>query len=314
MHDSSDVSQAKPVLYDAIVIGGGPGGLVAALYLRRLSRRVLLIDGGASRAVRIPKIRNLVGYAEGISGATLLERLHQQYAKFGGEFCRGRARIKRGRGPARFQVTNPSGERQTYYSRALILATGMIDVEPPLPRERLESHTQAGRLGYCPICDAFDHQDQRIALLVRSRAVLAKLDFMSGFTRKLVVCAQESIALSARERRDLKRRNVEWHDGALVDLSCDGRELIISLDSGSHVRADAAYVMLGTEVPRAAVRGLTLKRGKDGFLIVNAQQETNVKGIYAVGDCVSGLSQISVAIGQAAIAATKLHAQLRAPE
>ena len=56
--------------FDCIIVGAGPGGLVAAIYLQRLQRRVLLIDGGDSRASRIPKIRNLVGYAEGISGGT----------------------------------------------------------------------------------------------------------------------------------------------------------------------------------------------------------------------------------------------------
>jgi thioredoxin reductase (NADPH) len=73
----------------------------------------------------------------------------------------------------------------------------------------------------------------------------------------------------------------------------------------------AAYVMMGTSVPRDATRYLHgLKRTRAGFLHVNAHQETSVRGVYAVGDCVSALSQVSVAVGHAAIAATHLHNSL----
>src|SRR4051812_43970715 len=112
---------------DCVVVGGGPGGLVAAVYLQRLRRRVVLVNGGRPRAARIPKIRNLIGYAEGISGDVLLARLHEQLARWGGGVLGGRGDV--GKSGRVFVVT---GGAKKLRARRVILATGMRDIEPPL--------------------------------------------------------------------------------------------------------------------------------------------------------------------------------------
>ena len=287
-------------VFDCAVIGAGPGGLVAAIYLQRLRRRVLVISAGEPRAARIPRIRNLVGYAEGIAGTELLARLNAQLSRCGGRVIEGRARVARTRGGFNVRVG-----ADTYLARKVILATGQRDREPELGNER--ELTSRGKLGYCPICDGFDHADQKIALLVRSNAGVKKVAFMSGFSRDLVVVETEPFLMSPVRRLDLARRGIPVVKGPLRALTERGDGLLIEPKRGEPVAVDAAYVLLGSVVPRDAVAGLGLKRSDGGYLVVNSHQETSVPGLFAVGDCVNGLSQVSVAVGQAAVAATTVH-------
>src|SRR4051812_23894999 len=82
--------------YDCVILGAGPGGLTAGLYLCRLRRKSLIISSGRPRADRIPVIRNLLGHQDGISGAELLKRLRKQYAQYGGKIIEGRAEVRKG--------------------------------------------------------------------------------------------------------------------------------------------------------------------------------------------------------------------------
>jgi thioredoxin reductase (NADPH) len=288
--------------YDCIVIGAGPGGLVAAMYLQRLKRRVLLIDGGPSRAARIPKIRNLVGYAEGISGTELLDRLHCQLDKCKGEVMKGRATV--GRSPRGFDVYVDGRCLQT---RKVILGTGMRDIEPD-GLTNLDELTHKGLLGYCPICDGFDHSEEKIALLVQSNGGVKKVRFMAGFSRDLVVVQVKPFEIAQVHKPILEQWRIPVVRGPLKAITQHGKGLCIQPEHGKSTFVDAAYVLLGAKVPRDAVRNITeLKRSTGGFLVVNAYQETSVEGLYAIGDCVDGLSQVSVAVGQAAIAATHVH-------
>jgi len=294
-------------LYDCIIIGGGPGGLVAAIYLQRLRRRVLLIDGGEPRAARIPKIRNLIGYEEGISGKELLRRLHRQYAKCGGRLRKGRASVRRRKGL--FAVTVNQSE---LHARKVILATGMRDIEPAFGN--LRELTQSGLLGYCPVCDAFDHRDQRIALIVRDLQGVKKVGFMRGFSRSLMVITMAAVKIPEKMRENLRRQKVALHQGPALRMekNSKGAGVIFYFEDKNPVCADAAYVMMGVQVPGDAVTQLRgLKKDDEGFLQVNSHQETTVPGLFAVGDCVHALSQVSVAVGHAAIAATHVHNCLR---
>ena len=140
---------------DALIIGGGPAGLAAAIYLARFRRRFLLVDAGASRASLIPTSHNLPGYPEGIAGDDLLAAERAQAERYGAELLRGRVcGVERGEGgfSARLEV---SGEKDREVSaRFVLLATGIRDRRPGLPDE--EDATRRGILRYCPVCDGYE--------------------------------------------------------------------------------------------------------------------------------------------------------------
>ncbi len=298
--------QSPARIYDCVVIGGGPGGLVAGIYLRRLRRRVLIVSQGASRAESIPKIQNLVGYSRGISGRALIRRLQLQYRKFGGEICIGRARLRRN--GAGFQITAGSAQLR---ARKVILATGLKDIQPPF--SNLQDLTSKGLVCYCPICDGFDHSKERIALLIDDSAGLRKARFMKGFSDDLLVVSNRGLKLSQPQKRILRRLAVPFRGAAVTAIKeISAHRLKLQFARGNSEVVNSLYILLGARVAQDAIRRIRrLKKTAGGYLVVNSHMETSIRGLYAVGDCVNGLAQISVAVGQAAVAATAVHNQLR---
>jgi thioredoxin reductase (NADPH) len=288
--------------FDCIVIGGGPGGLVAAIYLKRFRRSVCLVDGGHSRASKIPRIRNLIGYVDGISGSRLLENLRAQANELKINIYKGEVTIKKLK--TGFSVLSPN---RKMFAKKIILATGMIDVKPEF--ENLELLEKSGLLAYCPICDAYDHRSKSIGIFVSSPAGLKKIKFISRFSNDVHVFVTKKVRLAPAQAALIKKCGAKFHSSPViaVEISPNRKELLIFTKEKKH-KVAFSYVSMGTIVPSRAfedLRGLRLTR--EGFLQTNRHQETSIQGLYAAGDCVNGLSQISVAIGQSAIAATSVH-------
>src|SRR5947209_15722234 len=115
---------------DCIVIGGGPAGLTAAISLARFRRTAIVVDGGESRARLIPKTRNYPGFAEGITGSDLLEVLRDQARVYGVSLVEGCV-DKLERKDGRFDAHVAGG---LLAGTTVILATGLVDESPPIPR------------------------------------------------------------------------------------------------------------------------------------------------------------------------------------
>lgn len=293
----------EPERYDCIVVGAGPGGLVSAIYLKRFRRRVLVVAGGRPRAQRAPLIRNLVGYDRGISGRALLGRLRRQL-RSGVDIVEGEAEVTRSGSGFRVLV----GDR-LFQAPSVILATGVSDQEPPLTNR--ESLTRRELLAYCPICDGYEQSNKRIAVLVRDTHCFGKLDFLRQYSNRLVLVKTEPFTISEKAVPHLE--GVEVFEG-LRWARPYKNGLRLGVGQDREIFVHIAYAELGTRVNESAIRGLdSLARTDDGFFQVDRHQETSISGLFAVGDCVHGLSQISVAVGHAAIAATAVHNRLRAP-
>ena len=164
-------------MLDAVIIGAGPAGLTAAVYLARFRRRVAVLDGGASRASWISVSHNLIGFPDGLGGKHLLDRLQVQARQYGADIIPGQVdRLERsGDGFAIF-----IGRRTLRASRVL-LATGGLDVEPTLPGVR--NAVQRGIVRFCPICDAYEVSGQKIALIAYGKcrireALLLRVDMV----------------------------------------------------------------------------------------------------------------------------------------
>ena len=295
------------VIYDCIVVGGGPGGLVSALYLGRFRRNVLLIDGGQSRARWIPKIRNLIGYAQGLTGPQLLKRLRKQVQQYPVAFKTGEAHIRRAKKGFEVKV-----DKQKYLAKTVILATGIIDTQPAL--DNISYLRGLGLLGYCPICDGYDHAENKVALIVKNNSCFRKIRFISALCPQLVIIPVKKLKFTTSVLKMAEKGNIEIAPSNLkkIDYHQPTRKLLIHLEETKKpVKVDFAYVALGVEFDKSAVQHLKgLRRTREGFIQTASHQETSIPGLYAVGDCVNALAQVSVAIGQAALAATRIHQSL----
>src|SRR3954447_1505553 len=121
---------------DCVIIGGGPAGLTAALYLARFGRRFMIVDGGDSRASWIPTSHNIPVFADGISGKDILARQREHVAQYGAEVVRGTVTALRkaeGGFAARIDEGDDGAAPHEVRARRVLLATGADDVEPDLP-------------------------------------------------------------------------------------------------------------------------------------------------------------------------------------
>jgi thioredoxin reductase (NADPH) len=299
--------------YECAVIGAGPGGLVSSIYLSRFKRKVIVIDAGDPRAQWIPRIRNLVAHPDGLTGKQLLKRLRDQSEQYRTQFLHGKARVRRlPAGGFKITVAGVHKNLKTIFTAEnVILATGMKDVEPEVPN--LEELKLKAVLAYCPICDSFEHAKDEIGLLIKDGKGLKKAKFLARFCKTLHVFQVKKFKVSSRQLSNIKKLNVKFYQGELesLELAKNPKGLWIKQKGKRPFYVKMAYVALGTKIDHSAVTHIYgLKKTKEGFYHTTAHQETTVPGLYAVGDCVNGLSQVSVAVGHAAVAATRVHNSL----
>ena len=148
----------SPML-DCLIVGGGPAGLTAAIYLARYRRRARVIDEGKSRAALIPESHNYPGF-KGIAGPDLLARLRDQALLYGGALERGNVTTLDRRPDGGFVATNGSRE---ILARSVLLATGLVDARPQI--DGLGDGIYSGAVRFCPICDGFEAMDQRVGVM-----------------------------------------------------------------------------------------------------------------------------------------------------
>jgi thioredoxin reductase (NADPH) len=287
---------------DAIIIGAGPAGLTAAIYLGRFRRRSLVLEDGGSRARWIPTSHNIPGFTAGIGGEEYLRSLKAQALKYG-------ARI------VRVSVASVSEEdgvfcirtaAAIFRSRYLLLATGIRDHLPAL--EGASAAVLRGLLRLCPICDAYEAIDKRIAVLGDGALGEREADFLNHYTDRVTLLQTKppnGDALDTRDRRGIERVLIKLTDLRLLD---DGATL--SSSSGER-HFDVVYLGLGCSTQNELALALHARCDENGALLVNAHQETTVSRLYAAGDVVRGLNQVVVAAAESAIAATDIHNKLR---
>ncbi len=295
---------------DCLVIGAGPAGLTAAVYLARFRRQVTVVDGGASRASWIPVSHNLMGFPEGLSGDGLLGRLRAQAGRYGAVVRPGEV--------SGLVVLPEGGFEATVAGDAVrvprvLLATGGLDVEPELPGVR--NAVRRGLVRYCPICDAFEVIGQTVALIAFGRCRVREALLLRSYTADLTVLTLgRAMEMPDDERRTLHEAGIAIDETPVEALSVEGDRIVAwHMQDGTERRYDTIYSALGTRIRSGLALDLGAEADEDGALLVDRHQRTSVPGLYAAGDVVSGLSQVSVASGHAAIAATDINRSLPFP-
>lgn len=290
--------------------------MTAALYLRRFHRRVFIADAGNSRARHIERSHNFPGFPDGIPGQELLSRLRKQVADVGGSVTQGEVTRIEARGDQGF--TARIGNR-TIDARTILLATGVVDQAPVLPG--LEQVMRRGLLRQCPICDGHEHSGQRIAVLGDGAHARREAVFIAHFSQPVSLVPTNSDG--STDCGDALASDQEFaaalEDGrvrqlpspaAMTQLQPDGSVHLQLQDCSVHA-FDVLYAALGCRPRSALAASLGVELDDSGTLRVDSRCATNVPGVYAAGDVVDALDQLSVAIGHGGIAATAIHNHCR---
>jgi thioredoxin reductase (NADPH) len=293
---------------DCLIIGGGAAGLAAAVYMGRFRRRAVVLDAGDSRLQRIPRTRNVPGFPDGIEGPELLARMRAHADKYEVPNVRTTVRSLRQLPEGGFVAESEEGRWRAPF---VILATGARDEEPDI--EGIRGAMKAGQVRYCPICDGFETQGQRVAVLGRSGHGLRESLFISGFGNQvtwLAMATQEEVDLAELAR--LREAGVLIAESPPQRIECgvDDCGVRVELQNGQVLEFDTLYPALGLHHASELATLLGARALENGQLEVDSHQQTSVPGLYVAGDVAMDVNQISVAAGHAAIAATAIHNRL----
>ncbi|WP_245465229.1 MULTISPECIES: NAD(P)/FAD-dependent oxidoreductase [unclassified Mesorhizobium] len=291
--------------FDVAIVGGGPAGLAAGMYLARFLHSVIVVDAGDARAKLIPKSHNCPGFPEGVGGSELLGRLKAQAQRYGAGVVDGRVAGAKKR-DGTFVLTTTFG---TIRARRVVLATGIVDKAPAI--EGLEEAVAAGTVRLCPVCDAYEAVGKRIGVVGPEHLALKEALFLKEYSGQVTLLANYPEDISDAARGMASAGGIEIWD-TVEDLVARATGFGVVMADGAPMRElDVVYPAMGSDVRSELAAALGAECDAQGYVLVSRHLETSTAGLYAIGDVAEGLNQIAVAFGHAATAATHIHNALQ---
>ena len=292
---------------DCLIIGGGPAGLTAAIYLARFHLDILVVDGGKSRASWIPCTRNHAGFPDGISGDELLQRMRDQACKYGAKIETEFVTKLEQEDAGLFKATWGSGKAS---ARSVLLATGVTNRRPPMDEKLHDDALARGLIRYCPICDGYEVTDKKVGVIGSDSRGVAEAVFIRSYTPDVTLVAPDaSMKLKVEDQQKLKNAGIGCVDGPAQAIAITGDCIVVDTAEGHH-SFDSVYPALGSDTHTQLGEMVGAKLADDGCFLCDAHQRTSVTGLYAAGDVVHGLDQISHAMGEGGVAATTIRNDL----
>jgi thioredoxin reductase (NADPH) len=297
----------EPIL-DCLIVGGGPAGLTAAIYLARFHLDILVVDGGKSRAGWIPCTRNHAGFPDGINGKELLQRMRDQACKYGAKVeTEYVTKLERDDKSGLFTATWGSGCRT---ARTVLLATGVTNRRPPMDEELHDDALARGLIRYCPICDGYEVTDKKVGVIGSDSHGVAEAVFIRSYTADITLIAPDkAMRLKPDDQKKLKDAGIDCVDGPAQAVAFSSEFIVVDTAEGHHT-FDSVYPALGSDTHTQLGEMVGAKLAPDGCFLCDEHQRTSAPGLYAAGDVVHGLDQISHAMGEGGVAATTVRNDL----
>ena len=293
-------------MLDCLIIGGGPAGLTAAIYLARFHLAVTVVDAGQSRALWIPETHNHAGFPEGISGADLLARMRQQATHYGTHILEQEvSQIAR---DGDYFVLNDAEDK--IVARTVLLATGVVNRRPDIDEGLHEQALGAGRLRYCPICDGYEVTDQKVGVIGTGERGMKEAIFLRSYTKDItLISADQPHCLDFATAEKAKSAGIKLANGPAKIKRMNETSLFVNCADGE-LEFASVYPALGSDINNILAKNLGARCNDTGCIWVDAHQRTSLPGLYAAGDVVIGLDQISHAMGEGGVAAVTLRNDL----
>jgi thioredoxin reductase len=297
-------SDANSTIWDAIIVGGGPAGLSAALFLGRCRRKVLLFDDGRPR--NAPS-RAAHGFftRDGIEPAELLRIGRQQLAQYDVQIHEETV-TQVAKHASYFEITTAARRQR---ARKLLLATGIADEVPAIDGVQ----ELFGRSVFtCPLCDGWEVRDRALAVYGKGSAGVELALSMTTWSDDVLLCTGGTGAVSDREMRELEAHAIPVRDDAILRLDGEAGQLRrIVFAGGDSVQRDALFFCAGTQPRSPLVAQLDCDVDARGKVKTGSFEETAVSGLYVVGDASEDVNFIAVAVAEGTKAACAVNRALR---
>jgi thioredoxin reductase (NADPH) len=289
-------------LYDCIIIGAGPGGLQAAIYLGRYMRKVLLVDRGGGRTRHAKLIENFLAH-KAIPGSEIIDRGMEQARSFGVEVEKGLVTSVKKK--ESFEVSTAS---RTYRSKFVIVSSGVYDHFPPI--ENL--HAFLGKGFYtCVDCDGYKTKEKKLLVIGNSINSVRLAFAMKEMYTKDITLNLLLYEPPGDYTEELENQGIRLIKGTPVRVV--GNETVegVVFKDGSQVSCEVIMSNFGYRLNDEFLSGLELKRDAEAFkYVTDHHYESSMKGLYIVGPLNTGHDQVVIAAGEGAVAAIDIKSRL----
>jgi len=299
-------------LYDCIVIGAGPAGLSASLFLARYLRRILTFHHNSPRNEYAHGVHGFLGH-DGIRPGELLARGRDEVTAYGGLIVEACVTAVEKVSPEYFRVfTGP--ESKSFEARRLLLATGLRDLTPDCPGFR---EFYGSSVHHCPDCDGYEVKDKRVAVLAHDQNAAAFAAHLLTWTKHITLLTDQN-EISSSNRAKLTDLGIAMRTEAIVALDGDKQNKQLErvlFSEGEPLECDALFFNLGTELATDFHETLGCRLDEEcGLVWVDEAQQTSIDGVYAAGDITPHSQLAVVAAAEGAMAAIHIHRSLTPEE
>ncbi|HST04896.1 MAG TPA: NAD(P)/FAD-dependent oxidoreductase [Chloroflexia bacterium] len=271
-------------IYDCAVVGAGPAGLSAAVYMGRMRRSVIVVDNNEGRSNWHQVNSNYLGFPDGVHATALRELGREQAERYGAVFYYGYVDDARIEGEGRERLFCLSTGDREIVARTLILATGVEDVFP----EFEGSEECIGKsIFWCIMCDGYETIDKRVLVLGSGDRAAALALQLRVFTDRVSLAPwNEPLDFEPDRLESLHKHGVKVYTSLARSFNCaPGKQLAsVTLENNVEVPLDSVFVTQRIQPNTQLAKQLGLSHDEHGYIVSDVEQCTNVAGVYAAGD------------------------------
>ena len=298
-------------VYDVAVIGGGPAGLTAAIWLARYLHSVVLIDSGDPRNWETRGVNGFLGLPA-VRPAALRALGRDEARSYGVDLIDEIVTAARKVGDDEFSLELVAGE--SVCARRVLLAIGIRDIWPEIPG--LE-HTFGQNAHVCPDCDGYEARGKKVVVIGSGRRAVGMALSLTTWTRDIIICTNgEPAGFDLSEYCEkLDALNIPVLTERVLQVVCDGQKIhSLELRDGMHLDANKIFLAIGQFPADDAGTKLSLQLGcerdDEGHVVIDEHRHTSVDNVFAAGDIIPGPQLAIAAAADGAIAALAIHKSL----
>lgn len=283
-------------MYDSIIIGSGPAGITAGIYMVRANLKVLIISENKSKIKKSEKIENYYGFENPISGEELMQNGIKQAKRLGTEFLEKEVvGIKYSENNCYEIIVANQGIDEKFITKTVVLATG---INKNVPNIKGVTDFEGKGISYCAICDAMFYKNKDVAVLGNGYYAIEEIENLANVTKNITMLTNGKDAVENRCDIKINTKKIKEFDG-------DSKIRKIIFEDETSKKVDGVFIAEGTASSVDFAKKIGAKI-QNNYIVVNNKMETNVPNIYACGDCTGGILQISKAVYQGTVAGLEI--------